>query len=65
MKDLRYQLFLAYRDAKHRVEKTMRYEDAQRAADAWAEFINSTLPEDQQINTPVSLDALYRGETIQ
>lgn len=58
-------LFLAYRDAKHRVEKTMLYEDACRAADAWAAFINSTLPEEQHIKRPVTLDGFYRGETIQ
>lgn len=57
--------FLAYRDAKHKVEKTMRFEDAQAAADAWVEFINSTLPADHRIALPVPLGALYAGETIQ
>lgn len=63
--DPRYRAFMAYRDAKHRAEKTMRYEDAQAAADAWIAFINSGLPAEHHIALPVPLDTLYRGETLQ
>jgi hypothetical protein len=43
----------------------MLYEDAQRAADAWIEFINCRLPPEHQIAVPAPLQALYNGETLQ
>jgi hypothetical protein len=60
-----HKAFLAYRDAKHQAEKSMLYEDAQRAADAWIEFINCRLPPEHQIAVPAPLQALYNGETLQ
>lgn len=60
-----YKAFTAYRDAKHRAEKTVQYEDAQRAADAWIEFINCRLPPEHRISLPVPLHTLYDGETLQ
>lgn len=65
MSDVRYAAFLAYRNAKHQAEKTMRYEDAQRAADAWVSFINTSLPPEHQIDLPVPLWTIRNGETIQ
>ena len=65
MPDHRYRAFMAYRDAKHRAEKTMRYEDAQAAADAWIAFVNTGLPPEHRIALPAPLNTLYNGETIQ
>lgn len=65
MKNERYRLFLAYRNAKHRVEKTMQYEDAQQAADAWVAFVNYGLPVGRKIALPAPLTILGNGETAQ
>lgn len=65
MSDPRYRAFAAYRDAKHRAEKTMLYEDAQRAADAWVAFVNTGLPPEHRLALPVPMHTLHNGETIQ